>query len=90
MCIQEQTDIIMNFQLSPSDLLAPSKTAHSDVLLVLLRDGYEVLPERMAGLPGTIARAMQSGHWSPAAGKRLSLYLPVDAFASRVILLGIS
>ena len=79
----------MNFQLSPSDLLAPSKAVRSDVLLVLLRDGYEVLPERMAGLPGTIARAMQCGHWSPAAGKRLSLYLPDDAFASRVILLGI-
>ena len=79
----------MNFQLSPSDLLAPGKAQRSDVLLVLLRDGYEVLPERMTGLPATIAKAMQCGHWSPEAGKRLSLYLPDDAFASRVVLLGI-
>lgn len=78
----------MNFHLSPTDLLAPGK-AQSDVLLVLLRNGYQVQPQYMSGLPGTIARAMQGGHWSPAVGKRLSLYQPDDAFASRVILLGI-
>ena len=38
----------MNFQLSPSDLLAPGKAQRSDVLLVLLRDGYEVLTAGLA------------------------------------------
>ncbi len=78
----------MNFSLTTTDLLAPGK-AHSDVLLLLVQDGFAAANAGKGGLTATVVQALGHGHFSTEAGKTLSLYLPHDSVAPRVIVLGI-
>jgi leucyl aminopeptidase len=75
----------MNFELKPLNLTATA-LEKADVLILLVAQDFKAGKDELSQL---VAQALKSGDFSAKAGTVLSLYRPVQAHATRLLLAGI-
>jgi leucyl aminopeptidase len=75
----------MNFELKPLTLVAAA-AEKCDALVVLIADGFRPAKDDLSLL---IGKAMKSEDFDTAPAKLLSLYQPVQAHATRLVLAGV-